>query len=312
MDLQARGMQSFASALLVGLIRSELAAQGIRVDGEPPLPGRATTPLGPKRALLEAVAARHGLLPLLRIGKGIERLPADPVLGALLAARGPADAVARWQRLDRFLHSRHRVLTVGTAPHRLVLRHAGPPGEAPPTPGEDALVLGLLAALAQLSGATGLSAAFVSEKRDVPVLGPGGWVEPPHLLDTGLWALAWEEALPAPPPVSAAPSNAGMAAQARALIAADLGRAWSPLDLAAALGVSPRTLQRRLTAAGTSLRDLTAAARVEAAAAMLAQTARSLGAIGFACGFADQPHLTRVFRQRTGLTPAAWRRAFGI
>jgi transcriptional regulator GlxA family with amidase domain len=44
---------------------------------------------------------------------------------------------------------------------------------------------------------------------------------------------------------------------------------------------------------------------------MLARTTRSFGAVGFACGFADQPHLTRIFRRRTGLTPAAWRRAFG-
>ncbi len=302
-------MQAFASALLVGLVRSELAAQGIAVAGEAPLPGRATTPLGPKRLLLDVVAARHGLLPLLRVGEGIARLPADPVLGALRAARGPADAVARWQRLDRFLHSRHRVLTVEVAPRRLVLRHAGPAGEAAPSPGEDALILGLLAALARRSGAEGLSAAFVADGREVPALGPGGWSEPPPLRDAGLWALAWEgEASPAPLPV---PEDADLVARARALVAADLGRAWSPRDVAAALGLAPRTLQRRLGAVGTSLRDLVAAARVEASAAMLTGTAPSLGAVGFACGFADQPHLTRTFRQRTGLTPAAWRRAFG-
>jgi AraC-like DNA-binding protein len=300
-------MQAFASTLLVGLMRSELAAQGLIGAGEAPVPGRATTPLGPKRDLLEVVAAGHGLLPLLRVGEGVARLPVDPVLGALLAAREPADAVARWQRLDRFLHSCHRVIIVEAGPRRLVLRHAGPPGEAPPTPGEDALILGALATLARLSGATGLSAAFVTEGREAPVLGPKGWSEPPRLSDTGLWVLAWE-APPVPRPV---PTGTNLAAHARGLIAADLGRAWSPRDLADALGVSPRTLQRRLRAASTSLRDMMAAARVEAAAAMLSGTARSLGAVGFACGFADQPHLTRTFRRRTGLTPAAWRQAFG-
>jgi AraC-like DNA-binding protein len=302
-------MQDFASALLVGLIRSELAAQGIVLGGAAPRPGRATTPLEPKRALLEATAARHGLLPLLRVGEGIGRLPPDPVLGALLAARGPADAVARWQRLERFLHSRHRVLTVAAEPRRLVLRHAGPPAEAPPMPSEDALILGILAALAWLSGATGLSAAFVMEGSDMPILGPDGWVEPPPLRDTGLWAIAWEEET-APAPLPAATGD-DLVACIRALIAADLGRAWSLGDLAVALGVPPRTLQRRLAAAGTSVSDLTAGARVEAAAKMLVGSTRSLGAIGFVCGFADQPHLTRVFRRRTGLTPAAWRRAFG-
>jgi AraC-like DNA-binding protein len=176
-------------------------------------------------------------------------------------------------------------------------------------PGEDALILGILAALARLSGATGLSAAFVIERRDVPILCPHGWVEPPLLRDTSVWAIAWEEET-APAPLPAATGD-DLVSRIRGLIAADLGRVWSLRDLASALGVSPRTLQRRLTTAGTSLRDLTAAARVEAAAGMLAETKRSLGAIGFVCGFADQPHLTRAFRRRTGLTPAAWRRAFG-
>jgi AraC-like DNA-binding protein len=35
----------------------------------------------------------------------------------------------------------------------------------------------------------------------------------------------------------------------------------------------------------------------------------ALSDIALRCGFADQAHLCKHFRQATGLTPAAWRRA---
>ena len=49
--------------------------------------------------------------------------------------------------------------------------------------------------------------------------------------------------------------------------------------------------------------------RVELAAQYMLQTELPLSDIARQCGFADQAHLCRSFRQRTGHTPAAWRRA---
>ena len=48
--------------------------------------------------------------------------------------------------------------------------------------------------------------------------------------------------------------------------------------------------------------------RIERAREMLERTGDSIAAIALACGFADQSHLTRVFRAVTGTSPAAWRR----
>jgi AraC family transcriptional regulator len=48
--------------------------------------------------------------------------------------------------------------------------------------------------------------------------------------------------------------------------------------------------------------------RLEFAADYMVQTDASLSAIALRCGFADQPHLCRAFRQATGLSPAVWRR----
>jgi AraC family transcriptional regulator len=49
--------------------------------------------------------------------------------------------------------------------------------------------------------------------------------------------------------------------------------------------------------------------RVELAAQHMLQTDTSLSEIALECGFVDQAHLCKHFRQVTGQTPAAWRRA---
>jgi AraC family transcriptional regulator len=49
--------------------------------------------------------------------------------------------------------------------------------------------------------------------------------------------------------------------------------------------------------------------RLELAARYMLQTDAGLSDIALQCGFADQAHLCKHFRQSTGQTPAAWRRA---
>lgn len=49
--------------------------------------------------------------------------------------------------------------------------------------------------------------------------------------------------------------------------------------------------------------------RVERAAQYMLQTDAALSDIALRCGFTDQSHLCKHFRQITGYTPAAWRRA---
>jgi AraC family transcriptional regulator len=50
--------------------------------------------------------------------------------------------------------------------------------------------------------------------------------------------------------------------------------------------------------------------RVELAAQYMLQTDEPLSDIALRCGFTDQPHLCKHFRQVTGRTPGAWRRAY--
>ena len=60
---------------------------------------------------------------------------------------------------------------------------------------------------------------------------------------------------------------------------------------------------------GTSLGAALRGRRVEWAADQLATTDGSIASIALRAGFADQAHMTRVFKRRTGRTPGQWRSA---
>jgi AraC-like DNA-binding protein len=85
------------------------------------------------------------------------------------------------------------------------------------------------------------------------------------------------------------------------------GGGTSVSELAGALRVSPRTLQRRLADAGTSLRALADDVRRERALAQLA-AGRSIAEVSFLLGFAEPRAFFRAFKRWTGRTPQEWRR----
>ncbi|HEU5198981.1 MAG TPA: AraC family transcriptional regulator [Ktedonobacterales bacterium] len=59
---------------------------------------------------------------------------------------------------------------------------------------------------------------------------------------------------------------------------------------------------------GTSPHQFVRRARLERAQQLLEQTELSLAEVAAACGFADQSHLTQVFKDQLGCTPRAYRR----
>jgi AraC-like DNA-binding protein len=86
-----------------------------------------------------------------------------------------------------------------------------------------------------------------------------------------------------------------------ALIDATLDRA------ARSLGVTERTLQRRLKEVGTSFQDEVTEARVRAAEAMMRSTSRKLSDIAHAVGCASSQHFSDTFRRVRGISPSEWR-----
>ncbi|WP_108667933.1 AraC family transcriptional regulator ligand-binding domain-containing protein [Euzebya rosea] len=73
------------------------------------------------------------------------------------------------------------------------------------------------------------------------------------------------------------------------------------------LGMSERTLHRRLADEGASFQAIATQVRREAAEALLVTTDHPLADVAFLTGFADQSAFTRAFKRWTGLTPTAYR-----
>ena len=78
--------------------------------------------------------------------------------------------------------------------------------------------------------------------------------------------------------------------------------------VAATIGISVRTLQRRLHRSGTSYADLARAVRRDAALQMLKNRKQTIGEIARTLGYADHPHFTRAFQRWMGVSPREFRR----
>ncbi|GIP40578.1 AraC family transcriptional regulator [Paenibacillus sp. J31TS4] len=77
------------------------------------------------------------------------------------------------------------------------------------------------------------------------------------------------------------------------------------------LGMSDRTLQRRLTDESTSFKSLLTQARQEQARAYLADASLDIKEVAFLLGYEDQNSFYRAFRMWEGETPTNWRHQYG-
>ncbi len=78
-------------------------------------------------------------------------------------------------------------------------------------------------------------------------------------------------------------------------------------EVADVLHITPRTIQRKLSAAGTSYKELVEEVRTNTAIEYLRSTDMSIEAIGAAVGFADSSSFSHAFKRATGKTPSAFR-----
>lgn len=79
-------------------------------------------------------------------------------------------------------------------------------------------------------------------------------------------------------------------------------------DVARSLGLSARSLHRRLAVDGLSFRTLTEATRKELAEGLLRDERYSLSEIAFLTGFSEQSAFNRAFKRWIGRSPAAHRK----
>ncbi len=99
-------------------------------------------------------------------------------------------------------------------------------------------------------------------------------------------------------------------AQVASSIRARLGQGHQPAidEVAAALHLSPRTLQRRLREEGSGFAAEVNAVRASLARDMLRDPNRPIAEVAYLLGFADAANFHRAFKGWAGVTPAAWRR----
>jgi AraC-like DNA-binding protein len=80
-------------------------------------------------------------------------------------------------------------------------------------------------------------------------------------------------------------------------------------DVAKRMKMSPRTLQRRLGAEGTTFQDVVDSVREELARIYMADEKRryTIGELAYLLGFSEISALSRAFKRWTGMTPTQWR-----
>ncbi|WP_210528704.1 AraC family transcriptional regulator [Rubellimicrobium arenae] len=157
----------------------------------------------------------------------------------------------------------------------------------------------------QVEHLAGLLAAEVTEPRHDDLV--------PEALATAMLGMI----LALPPEADPDASRGGLTpAQLRRvvdLMQSELHRKLSVAEMADAAGLSESWFAHafRQSMGISPVRHLTRL-RIDAARRLLLGGGPTIGEIAVATGFADQAHFTRVFREATGTTPAAWRRHHGI
>jgi len=95
----------------------------------------------------------------------------------------------------------------------------------------------------------------------------------------------------------------------RSVIRGELGKSPPTVsDVAERLGISRRTLQRRLADEDCSYSQLLGSIRSERARRLLSKTNRPLYEIATSLGYSDAGSLSRAFQRWTGTTPSKFRR----
>jgi PAS domain S-box-containing protein len=98
------------------------------------------------------------------------------------------------------------------------------------------------------------------------------------------------------------------ATQAVAFLRRNVDRSIGIEDLAVGIGVSTRTLNRKVQQYfGISPYELILRIRIQAAAESLLKSDDSISKVAISHGFCDQSHFTQHFRKRIGMTPRQFR-----
>jgi len=298
-------MQNFTAAGLTALLvrvveaRDPALAEGV---ARPDPMARAVVPDAVKRMLIDRVLERHGPGPLLAVGRHLDRVDETPVHTVLLRSGDPAVLAEKWRRLERYLHSSHRVAIEARERSWSCLRTST--GGPPPTFGENCLIAGLLFGLLGRIGCEGLRLGIGGLEFDSDALETATL---PEAETAEAFRFEWSRDAANSAPEPSAAVGGPVDDSLTDLLASDLGRGWTVAEAARRLAFSKRSLQRRLADEGRSFSSVLRRARMREATELLTRGEATLAEIGYCCGYADQAHFQRDFLRATNLTPRRFR-----
>ena len=310
-------MEDFASTAMIRVMLAGIVRLGLPHAHRTPH-RTAHTSLPDKRAIVQHVLQVGGWSALLQLGQGIHDLHDEPLLNVLVQKGRPWRALTAWVRLEKYLHSRHHIVQRQISEYMVEHKHEGKRPGAVPIVAESWLVLGVLVALLQRSDCKNINVFLRDDQQLIaadrlivtePVLRK--WVMGG---EAQAWKIDWQLPNPELAPTT---SEAGVqmrledtndfAVQVLNRIR-DMDNCQPELrDVAQSLNLSARTLQRKLGNQGSRFVDIIGIERTNRASHLLAHSKIALAEVGFTCGYTDQAHFCRDFRQRTGVPPKVFR-----
>ena len=305
----------FASAPLVALVLHSLAKRAPELVPEDAQTvdsiRRADVSLELKKELLERAYTERGGRFVFEIGESLSAFGAHPLVQSFLRSQDGDVLLQKWIRLERYGHSRHRTNVVSQA--RGVWRfehyaHVGPP----PGPAHDLFVLGALVAMLRELGVAALNVSLPLHGAELVVNGENTGEDASFsAVPANQWLLQWRPDSDLDTQESTHSATDTVASQLNGLFLGDAARGWNVSDAARSLGLSARSLQRRLREESTSFSEVVRAVRVSEACRLLETSMHSATEIGYLCGFSDAAHFSRDFRASVGASPSDFRNAVG-
>ena len=309
-------MSDFASAAMLRVLHAGMRRMGLQSPAQQWLE-TATVPLDAKRQLVAHVLQERGIGALLQLGQGLHDVQHDSLMPLLIRPGQPLVALHAWLRLERYMHSKHRIEQTVLSQTAVAHRHISIKANSAPSPAEDWVVLGVLIALLQRAGCQHLEVTVANDLKiwpsnETPV-SANDLQTVFTSAETHTWRITWKDVHASPAldtyqTVRSEPSGVLSMSERVALLAEQtLAEALSLEHAAQTLGHSKRSLQRKLNMEGTRYVDIIAHARAERASNMLSKREPSLAEIGFSCGYTDQAHFCRDFKRRVGMSPLKYR-----
>jgi len=290
-------------SLLIGVLKIEMPDLVADLDRPDPL-DRATSDDDVKRQLIRRVVREQGTGLLLDVGQHLALADETPTL-AVLAQPQQAEILAeKWMRLERYYHHAHRTRIVCERSNEWNCTRVSESASAPATQGENCLIAGVLLGLAGSIGLQGVrlqidGKAYKPEKLRRLNL--------PKSQTLSHFQISWKSSRYRPQDLRDTAMTAPFSDRLADVLAEDIGRSWKIADAAQCMALSPRTLQRRLSAEHRTFSTVLRRARMRMATRHLTHTGTGLAEIGYCCGYADQAHFQRDFLRATNVTPRAFR-----